>query len=255
MNILVIEDEILAKEKLFGFIANELPKAEIIGWARSVKEAKELLRKEQNIDLIFSDIKLMGGTAFNVFNEVEVTCPIIFCSAYDQYLINAFQANGIAYLLKPYTEESFGQAVKKFRTLFKKEEQLQISKSTFKDLVDIVEGQTKRYKSRFAVKKNSGIKLLNVADIVIFEANGSFCLAVDNQKKKNVLNSTLSEIEASLDPTKFFRINRSEIINIDFIDSIEPYFKNRLVIKLKHRPEACHTSSAKTAEFRLWLEG
>jgi len=255
MNILVFEDEILAKEKLFGFIANELPEAEIIGWGRSVKESKKLLSENENIDLIFSDIKLMGGTAFNIFNEVEVKCPIIFCSAYDQYLINAFQTNGIAYLLKPYTKENFEQAVQKFKTLFKKEEQLQISKSTIKDLFNIVEGQSKRYKSRFAVKKNSGIKLLNVEDVVIFEANGSFCLAIDNQKKKNVINSTLSEIEASLDPSKFFRINRSKIINIDFIDSIEPYFKNRLVIKLKHRQETCHTSSAKTAEFRLWLEG
>jgi len=255
MNVLVFEDEILAKEKLFGFIANELPEAQIIGWGRSVEESKKLIHQNEKIDLIFSDIKLMGGTAFNIFSEVKISCPIIFCSAYDQYLVNAFQTNGIAYLLKPYTKESFNQAVQKFKTLFNKEEQVQIAKATIKDLYDIVEGQTKRYKSRFAVKKNSGIKLLSVEDVVIFEASGTFCLAIDNQKKKNIINSTLTEIEANLDPSKFFRINRSEIINIDFIDSIEPYFKNRLVIKLKNRQEMSNTSSAKTAEFRLWLEG
>ncbi len=255
MKVIILEDEILAKEKLVTFIGHELPEAQIVGWARSVKEARKLLTQREQFDLIFSDIKLLGGTSFNVFNEVEVNCPIIFCSAYDQYLINAFQTNGIAYLLKPYDEEKFAQAIHKFKSLFNKTETVQISKLTLSDLVTIVEGQHKRYKSRFTIRKNNGLKLLNTHEIVMIEASGSFCLAYDNKGKKHVINAAISEMEKNLDPSKFFRINRSEMINLDYIDTIETYFKNRLLIKLKHKSEACHTSSAKTAQFRLWLEG
>jgi len=155
-------------------------------------------------------------------------------------------------LLKPFNDENFNSAIIKFKKLFDKKN-TNISTTVLNDLLSLVNQGSVTYKSRFVVKKKEGVKLLKVEEIVIFIAEGTFCTAVDSQGKKHVINNSLAEIEKSVNPKIFFKINRSEIINIDYIESILPHFKNRLIIKLKSRKEDAQTSSSKTAAFRLWL--
>lgn len=250
MNILIFEDEIPAYEKLLDFVHAYLPEANMKGWARSILEAKRFLSKYNDIDLIFSDIELLDGNSFSIFETELLQCPIIFCTAFDQYILQAFQSNGIAYLLKPYDKEKFCDAIDKYKLLF--ENHGAIKQTTFDELKGVIE--TKNYKQRFSVKKKDGIKLINTASIVGFQANGDFSFAYDEKGQKHIVNYSLGDIESKVDPARFFRINRSEIVNIDYIEKLEPYFKNRLSIRLAGRPDPIHTSTSKTPDFRSWIE-
>ena len=255
MNLLIIEDEIPAFEKLQSFVQSELQQANIIGWARSKVEAKKMLKQYPDLDLIFSDIELLDGVSFEVFEQHRVQCPIIFCTGFDQYLLKAFQSNGIAYLLKPYSIEEFKVAIQKYHTLFQPNHKMEIDESILSQLKTVLQNDKKSYKQRFAIKKKDGIKLINVSEIVCFEAQGDFSMAIDQNEHKHIINQTLSNIEEKLDPKKFFRINRSQIIHIDFIEKIEPYFKNKLAITLNSLNKTLYTSSNSTPNFRKWIEG
>ncbi len=255
MKILILEDEIPAYQKLLSFINYEIPNHQLLGWARSVAEAQLLLKDGEKPDLILSDIELLDGNSFEVFENASIKCPIIFCTAFDQYVLKAFQTNGIAYLLKPYTLENFQEAFHKYKTLFDHKTTTPIENQVFQELKDILKSDKKAYKQRFTIKKKGGIKLIETNNIACFEANGDFCQAYDEKGQKHTINNTLSDIEQKVDPAKFFRINRSQMIHISFIEKIDPYFKNRLSIKLKNRPEPMLTSGTKTAEFRKWIEG
>ena len=256
MKILILEDEIPAYHKLLSFVKLEIPNHQLLGWARSVEEANLLLKDDNKPDLIISDIELLDGNSFQVFENTKVDCPIIFCTAFDQYVLKAFQTNGIAYLLKPYTLENFQEAFHKYSTLFAKEETPpKIDNQVFQELKKILHSDRKSYKQRFTIKKKGGIKLIETKNIACFEANGDFCQAIDEKGQKHVINFTLTDIERKTDPTKFFRINRSQLINVAFIEKIEPYFKNRLSIKMVNMSEALLTSGNKTPEFRKWIEG
>lgn len=254
MNILILEDEIPAYEKLFNFITAEIPNAKIVGWARSNVEAKILIETKGPIDIIFSDIELLDGTSFETFEAMKVDCPIIFCTGFDQYVLKAFQTNGIAYLLKPYSLENFQEAYTKYQRLFAKPIAAKLSPEVFNELKHILKADKKAYQRRFTSKKKNGIKLLETKTIICFEANGDFCLAFDSTASKHVINHSLSEIESKVDPTFFFRINRSQLINIDFIEKIDTHFKNKLSISMQQLSGPFLTSSAKTADFRKWLE-
>jgi len=255
MKILILEDEIPAYQKLLSFVQFEIPNHQLIGWARSVEEAKLLLNGGQTPDLILSDIELLDGNSFEVFENSGINCPIIFCTAFDKYVLKAFQTNGIAYLLKPYTLENFQEAFHKYTTLFAKNEPQNIDNQVFQELKNILKSDKKSYKQRFTIKKKGGIKLIETKDIAYFEANGDFCQGMDTNGQKHVINFTLSDIEKKIDPASFFRINRSQLINISFIEKIEPYFKNRLSIKMTVGKDALLTSGTKTRAFRKWIEG
>lgn len=254
MQILILEDELPAYHKLIGFIQSEIPES-TIQWARSVEEAKLLLEKGKAPTLIFSDIELLDGVSFEVFEEVKVDCPIIFCTGFDQYVLKAFQTNGIAYLLKPYTLENFQEAYAKYKMLFVKEEvEKTIDQRVIKELKAILHNDKKAYKQRFTFKKKDGIMIIDTKDIACFEANGDFSMAVDEKGYRHPINFTLTDLEEKVDPTLFYRINRSQIINVNFIEKIESHFKNRLSVKMTYGGEPMISSSGKTPDFRKWLD-
>jgi len=255
MEILFLEDEQLAADKVRKLLKEYFDEDVSVTWVKSVKEGVQYLKNSPMPNLIISDIELLDGNAFALYNAVDVTCPIIFTTAYDQFLLRAFQTNGIAYLLKPFDEKQFFEALDKYKKLFHVKESTTLTRDVLANLQEALTSSQKTYKNRFVVKKTSGIFLLNVSDIVCFAADDDLVFAYDNQRKKHIIQNRLSEIDRVLDPGRFFRINRSEIINIDYIDRIEPFFKNRLVIHLQHFPESVKTSASKTAEFRKWIEG
>ena len=235
------------------YLNKALPDSTVLGWGRSTIEVEHFLNKYPDVDLVFSDIKLMDGLSFEVFERIEVKCPIIFCTAYDEFLFQAFQTNGIAYLLKPYTEENFNDALGKYKSLFGTKQKV-IDKNVISELKNILQEEHKSYKQRFSIKKKTGIKLLSADKIVLFEASGDFSFAYDKDGEKHIVNYSIGDIENRVDPSIFFRINRSEIISIDYIEKIEPYFKNRLAIKIDAIKNIRHTSSGKTKDFRKWLD-
>ena len=253
MKILILEDEIPAYQKLTKCLDAFFDIKTSQDWARSLVDGAQLL-KENSYDFILSDIQLLDGLSFDLFNKVTIDAPIIFCSAHDDYLFQAFNTNGIAYILKPYSQEDFNNAILKYQSLFKKGDYTTLDNSTIDALKSALQEEHTTYKKRFVIKKASGIQLLNAVDIALISASGDFCLVNDKESKRHTISQNLGNIHPQLNPKKFFKINRSEIINIDFIEKIESHFKNRLLISINNHKEKVMTSSSTTADFRKWLE-
>lgn len=253
MNILILEDEIPAYQKLINYLNDVFGDNFTHDITRSIADGKEFLAKNQ-YDFILSDIQLLDGISFDLFDEVKIDCPIIFCSAHDEYLFKAFNTNGIAYILKPYSKSDFNKAIEKYQALFKQGDYNKLNSDTLSNLKSALQEENTSYKKRFVIKKAKGIQLLNVTDISLIEASGDFCIATDKTGKRHTISQNLGSIFQQLNPAKFFKINRSEIINIDFIENIESHFKNRLLITLQGVKEKPMTSSSTTSDFRKWLE-
>lgn len=253
MKILLLEDEIPAYEKLRAFLERHFKKSLSIDWSRSKAEAIELLGNGKTYDLIFSDIELLDGISLDIFSEIPVQCPIIFCTAFNQYVLDAFKGNGIAYILKPYSFEDIIAALNKYDTLFNTTKVPKIDGDILKEVTHALLHQSS-YKSRFIIKTPKGIHLLSVKNISYIEASGAFCKFVDEMGMAHLFSQGIATVYASLDPQRFFKINRSQIINIDHILGMENYFKNRLLIAVKGSKEKLRTSSSSTAKFRIWLD-
>lgn len=252
MNILILEDEIPAYQKLITHLDNYFNEKITHQWARSNEDGLLFLNKN-NYDLILSDIQLLDGISFDLFNKKTINCPIIFCSAHDDYLFQAFNTNGIAYILKPYTPQDFNKALDKYKALFKKES-YSINNTVLNELKTALKEEHTNYKKRFVIKKSKGIQLLQVTDISTIEASGDFCILTDYQGTRNTVSQSIGAIMKQLPPNKFFKISRSIIVHIDYINNIESHFKNRLLITMQGLKEKAMTSSSTTADFRKWLE-
>ncbi len=253
MKILILEDEIPAYQKLVAHLNEYFGDTIPHDWARSNTNGKEFLDRT-TYDFILSDIQLLDGISFDLFDSIDIDCPIIFCSAHDEYLFQAFNTNGIAYILKPYSKTDFKKALEKYQSLFQQGEYNALNHKTISELKSALKEEHHVYKKRFVIKKTKGIQLLNVVDISLIEASGDFCIATDLSGKRHTISQSLSAIFQQLNPSKFFKINRSEIVNIDFIEHIESHFKNRLLITISGSKEKVMTSSSTTSDFRKWLE-
>ncbi|TZF93695.1 response regulator transcription factor [Chryseobacterium panacisoli] len=253
IKVIIIEDEIPARNKLKRFISELKEPVEILAEIATVEEAVTFLKKSR-VDLIFSDIELLDGNAFEIYNQVSISSPVIFTTAYDQYWMNAFESNGIEYLLKPFSLQRFQKAWDKFLVL-------KTSASEQNDVLIKLQQMLnssqieKKYKKRFTISSHQGIYFLNTEDITFFEAEEGIVFAFDAAGKKHLLSeSTLKEIENQLSPSDFFRINRSEVVQKIHIERIERYNKNTLSIRIKGKQAHLITSQSNTSAFRKWIE-
>ena len=254
MTLLILEDEIPAYQKLLSNIHTFFGDAITTHWARSIVKGKTFL-SANTYDLVLSDIQLLDGISFDLFNEVKVDFPIIFCSAHDDYLFQAFNTNGIAYILKPYSTTDFSKALEKYQSLFKQEKYNNtLNTEILSALKMALQEEQTSYKKRFVIKRPKGIQLLNTTDIGMIEASGDFCIAIDHEGKSHPISQTIVSIKEQLPQNRFFKINRSQIVHIEYIEEIESHFKNRLLITIKGFKEKVMTSSSTTSDFRKWLE-
>lgn len=253
IKILILEDEIPARKKLKRFLSELDVQIKIVAEIDTVAMGVSFMRNN-SVDLIFSDIELLDGNSFEIFDQVSILCPIIFTTAYDQFWMNAFESNGVDYLLKPFSQERFQKSWDKF---------LKLRNSTFEDLnaianlTKIIQNNflEKQYKKRFIINTSHKIYFLETENILLFEAKDGVVIAYDNKHKKHLLTeSTLKEIEEQINPVNFFRINRSELIHKTYIEKIERYDKNTLSIKLIGHETYLKTSQSNTALFREWIE-
>ena len=263
MNILILEDEVLAARQTVQFLERAGVVAAAPPVVRSVEKALAWLQTNPMPDLIFSDIELLDGNVFALYEQFRVTCPVIFTTAYDQFLLPAFRGNGIAYLLKPFDYEQFREALDKYHLLqgsfspAAPAAEASISPQVLRELSDALRHHAQpQYKQRFSVRMRTGLYLLTVDEIVYVQADEGVTFAVDAAGARYPLAGTLAELERQLDPRRFGRLNRSELVNVAFVERMEPYFNNRLAVQLRTRPPVVlTTSAAQTPEFRRWLEG
>ena len=263
MNILILEDEVLAARQTVQFLERAGVTATAPPVVRSVEKAMVWLQTNPMPDLIFSDIELLDGNVFALYEQFRVTCPVIFTTAYDQFLLPAFRGNGIAYLLKPFDYEQFREALDKYRLLqgsfgtTAPAAEASLSPQVLRELSDALRHHAQpQYKQRFSVRMRTGLYLLTVDEIAYVQADEGVTFAVDAAGARYPLAGTLAELERQLDPRRFGRLNRSELVNVAFVERMEPYFNNRLAVQLRTRPPTVlTTSAAQTPEFRRWLEG
>ncbi len=251
MRVIVIEDEPLAAEKLGGFIARYDDSIKIAATLESVAETHKWFRVNSPPDLIFSDIELLDGNVFEFFENAELNCPVIFTTAYDQFLLQAFERNGIAYLLKPFTFENFVAAMRKLEKL--KQNFASAQTDFWRDIQKNLSAQ--KYKERFIIKNRGGIQFVETAQIAYFQINDTILFAFDATGNKFPLNENLNNLEQILDPKIFFRVNRSEMVNLKFIERLEPYFNDRLIIRLQNSKIKLISSTNRTPNLRKWIEG
>ncbi|WP_185290608.1 LytTR family DNA-binding domain-containing protein [Chryseobacterium lactis] len=253
IKILIIEDEIPARNKLKRFISELELQVEIVAEIDTVEEAISFLKKT-SVHLIISDIELRDGNAFEIYDQVEISCPVIFTTAYDQFWMNAFETNGIEYLLKPFSQDRFKKAWDKFMLL---RDQAAGKNEVLNQLQQMLSqsNPVKNYKNRFTVSTHQGIYFVSTEDILFFEAEEGIVFAVDTAGKKHPLTEpTLKEIENQLDPVSFFRINRGQLVQKKYVEKIERYNKNTLALQIKGFHGHLITSQNNTASFRKWIE-
>lgn len=239
-NAAIIRDHIQKFDSKITIVAHLKSNQEITGW----------FKKNDQVDVVFSDIELLDGTVFLSLKENIIRCPIIFTTAYNTFYQEAFDSNGIGYLLKPVSYNRFAEAMQKFLN-FKKQEEPAVNWNAL--AVSLLQNHSKVYKERIVIKNSEGISILNTVEVAAILANAGKCVAIDGNGKEHDFKATLSELIQELNPAVFFQINRGEIVNINYILKIENYFNERLAIQIKNYKTRLITSSATTAEFKRWI--
>lgn len=254
MKTLIIEDEQFAGDKLIKLIHQYDPQIEILDQIDTVEDAVEWLEQNEVPDLLFLDIHLADGSSFEIFEQTEVNCPIIFTTAYDQYAIQAFKTKSVDYLLKPVKFDDLKAAMDKFKDLFGNKIYKGLSHE-MQALASLLQGQQKVFKARFLVKVGNIIKTISITEVAYFLFEDRTTLLTTKDKHRYPVKYTLDELELMLDPHQFTRANRQFIINIDAIHKIHPWFKGRLKLDLSPPQTADLVISAdKTKGFKEWLD-
>jgi DNA-binding LytR/AlgR family response regulator len=226
MKVLIVEDEKPALDNLVECIRNTDSSIVIAGTAARVSETVKWLKTNPSPDLVLMDIELSDGICFNIFTECQVTCPVIFTTAYTKYLTQAFDYNSIDYLLKPIDLEKLSTTLRKYKNL----QRHFIHNYSFlnNDLVD-----AKKSKSRIVVKKGTEFQTLKKEDIAYFFTEHKLVFAVDKDSKKYLCEiSSLGEVEEMVDEKVFFRVNRKYIVNANYIVKFRSVDKSKIGLDL-----------------------
>ncbi|MDM1073415.1 response regulator transcription factor [Empedobacter brevis] len=250
MKIVIIEDEKPAARLLKRRV--EKLGYEIYEMLHSVEESVAWLKTNPTPDLIFLDIQLSDGLSFEIFNQVEISSAIIFTTAYDEYVLKAFKLNSVDYLLKPVDEEELKFSIEKFEKRYKN------SPSTFdlKELKNLFSNnQTEKYKERFSIKIGTSIKIIETENIECFFSENKASYIHTKENRNYLIDSSLDKVEEQINPAKFFRINRSQIIQIDSIKEINMYSNSRLkIILTTYNEQDMIVSREKVTDFKNWLD-
>jgi len=248
MNILIVEDELFAFEKLAIMLNNIDDNINIVGHAKSIEEAVSIIKNNDNISLGLFDIQLADGLSFSIFDRIEVNFPIIFTTAFDNHAIRAFKHNSIDYLLKPIRMPELKAAYEKFELLWRP------TKEKSNILNQIYSSKTISYKERFTVKVGEHIKMIKIEDISCFYSfeKGSFLQTIDD--RNYLIDYSLDDLFQKLNPKKFFRVNRKYIINIESIEDIISYSNSRLKVIIRTKTDnEIIVSREKVKDFKEWI--
>lgn len=254
MRIVIVEDEAFAADALEVLIRKLRPAAEVLARLESVEEAIEWFEEQQHPDLIFCDIHLSDGSSFEIFREVEVKCPVIFTTAFNEYAIEAFKVNSVDYLLKPVKKEELKKAIEKYESL--QQGSLASEMANLQNLLkNSASAKSTTKKTRFMVKSGQSIKAIPTAEVAYFLAEEGVVLLVTYAGKRYIVNYTLDQLEEQLEEQVFFRANRQLITNIKAVREVNPYFKGRLHLLLEPAPKDDQIiSSGKASAFKEWLD-
>lgn len=252
MNILIIEDEIKATRSLENLILKLRPGSRILAKIQSVEGAIDYLSNNMSPDLIFMDIQLSDGISFDIFKSVKIVCPVIFCTAFGDYAMDAIKENGIDYLLKPFSEDDLKNAFQKvdnFKNFFQK--------TSANDLFDVISriNDQENKKTSFLVFKNNKYFTVRTEDIAYIYINYASPSLVTFNGEQYDVNRSLDHLGSILSDKQFFRLNRQYLINFSAVKEVEHYFGRKLFVKLVvPTEEKLLIGKDKSALFLNWLE-
>ncbi len=250
MQILILEDEEQALNRLQKIVTKVVPDAIMAGTVASVEEAIYWLENNPMPELIFMDIELADGNSFQLFNHIKITCPVIFTTAYESYALQAFKVNSIDYLLKPIDENDVYRAIEKLRLL----QSSRTFNIDYSEILKTIQSPQKKYKERFIIRLGDTIKSVRVSGIAYFftENKSNFLCTTDGRRLP--IDFNLDQVEKMLNPKDFFRINRQFIIGHDAINEMKTHTRARIIIKLTP-PSKLESIVAidRATDFRNWL--
>jgi len=255
MKVVIIEDENPAIIKLESFLKEYDPKIKVVGKLTSVEQSIKWLKNSDNsADLFFMDIRLTDGLSFDIFEKVEITKPVIFITAYNEYAVKAFKVNSIDYLLKPLTYKELHLSMEKIKSL--RDNLPDKGQIQYNEISTMLQQIQKKYKTRFLVKVGDHIKSIKTENILLFYADGRTVYIRTAKNNEYIIDYTLEELVKHLDPDIYFRANRTFIVNINAIGDVIVYSNSRLKIlpNFKFEKEII-VSRDKVAMLKTWFEG
>ncbi len=249
MKILIIEDEPRAARQLQNLLKKSAFNFELLEVIDAVEDAVIWFKENSAPDLVFMDIQLADGLSFEIFQKIEIEAPIIFTTAFDQYAIQAFKVNSIDYLLKPIQQVDLENALQKFQK--KNTATTAIAPTVLKELLNSI--QTPQKRSGILVKEGSGFVQIRTTELLYVYSQDSITFGITNNKRY-IIDETIDQLFNSLDETKFYKINRGQIVSKFSIQKIEPYFNHRVKLALLNpRDQEFIVSRQKTSDFKAWL--
>ncbi|MEM9673997.1 MAG: LytR/AlgR family response regulator transcription factor [Cyclobacteriaceae bacterium] len=255
MNILIIEDEYPAAERLQQLLGRLDEPINVIEVLDSVEIAIRWFTENPAPDLILSDIQLSDGLSFEIYEKVVIKSPIIFTTSYDEYAIQAFKVKSIDYLLKPIKFEELEKAITKYKQ-YKNEFTAEGNATKIERLLDNLQHTGRRHKKRFLVKKGEQLVPISDNEIAYFYTENELVYLFTPEGKRYVVDYTLEQLDGLVDTEKFFRINRQYLVHLEAIRQIHTYFNSRLKLNLQPEPaDEVIVSKGKAKAFKIWLEG
>jgi len=244
----IIEDEQIARDNLLYHITLIKEPISVIAAIETVEDAVDWLRHHPSPDLIFMDIYLKDGISFSIFDAIKIQAPVIFTTAYDNFMLKAFEQTGIEYLLKPINEQDLSKAIAKYKTL-----QSHFLNNQEK-LADYHSVKNDSPRSRIVVKKGVEFVSIPLEEAAYFFTDQKVSFLVTKEGRKYLVNKTLKELEEELDPKKFYRANRKYIIHISSIKSYRSTEKVKILVELTLPvPEEILVSQESAIDFRKWI--
>ncbi|WEA00626.1 LytR/AlgR family response regulator transcription factor [Mucilaginibacter sp. SJ] len=249
-NVLIIEDElpnILRLEKMLRLSDKNIT---IAATLQTVQDSIQWLKKHEQPDIIFMDIRLTDGLSFEIFNHVKITAPVIFITAYDEYALRAFEVNGIDYLLKPLEADKLEKSLSKAKAI--------AGLGSNESILSLVKSmQTKQpiYRSRFLIAYRDKFLLVMANDVAYFTSENKATFLITHDSQRYMIDQTLEILERDLDPDVFFRISRQFIASLKSIYKIHQSFNGQLKIELiPASDEAVLMSREKSSQLKKWLD-
>lgn len=250
LKVVIIEDETLAAKKLESLINKYDESIVIQAKLASIKESVKWFGQHPAPDLVFMDIHLEDGLSFAIFEDITLEVPVVFTTAFDEYMINAFKVNSIDYLLKPINFEDLSRSFAKFGQLKK-----QFEGSDLRNLLESIVPAKERYKSRFLLNEGGNLIMVDIKEVAYFFAEDKFTFLVTVSGKQHLVDHTLDRLMQLLDPDSFYRINRQFIVSAASIGVMNKYGTNKLLLNLV--PPAgkdVFVSMDKYTGFKEWLD-
>jgi two-component system LytT family response regulator len=243
--LMILEHDALAQQRLEAALQRVAPEVVIAGARASVREAQQWFAEHPAPDLVVAEIQLADGLSFELFEQASLVCPVVFCADDDEHLAQAMAAGGLDYLLRPVKDDELARAFGRYR-------RLQAHFLGRRRRLARKAGEPRRILAR----RRDGFAALGLEQVAYFVVDERQADVVTSDGHRFSVDQTLAELESSLDPARFFRVNRQYLVAASAIDGFRPFVKGKLLVELSPAP-ADHVivSQENAAKFRAWLCG